>query len=205
MGIYIQIGAGAGDLDSRANFRDGFTEYVKKLNPNLIEKIILVEPNPINFKKLLECWSKYPQVMIYKYGIRRVSDGEKFINFFYAEEDGPHYQVFSMEKEHVLKHYPNGAIRTLKIETLELPELINHATGGKAIEMLSIDIEGIDADILLETDWREINCKNLSFEHLHLGDKLKPVLRHLSNCGYRFIGSGLDTHGYDLMYENMKT
>lgn len=36
MGIYIQIGAGAGDLDSRANFRDGFTEYVKKLDPKSI-------------------------------------------------------------------------------------------------------------------------------------------------------------------------
>ena len=30
-GIFIQIGAGAGDLDSRANNRDGFTEFIKKL------------------------------------------------------------------------------------------------------------------------------------------------------------------------------
>ena len=30
-GIFIQIGAGAGDLDKRANCRDGFTEFVKKL------------------------------------------------------------------------------------------------------------------------------------------------------------------------------
>jgi hypothetical protein len=44
MGIYIQIGAGAGDLDSRANFRDGFSEYVKKLDTKSISKIILVEP-----------------------------------------------------------------------------------------------------------------------------------------------------------------
>jgi hypothetical protein len=35
MGTYIQIGAGAGDLDSRANFRDGLTEYVKKLDPKI--------------------------------------------------------------------------------------------------------------------------------------------------------------------------
>ena len=28
-GIFIQVGAGAGDLDTRANCRDGFTEFVK--------------------------------------------------------------------------------------------------------------------------------------------------------------------------------
>jgi hypothetical protein len=41
MTIYIQVGAGAGDQDSRAGFRDGFSEYVKKLDPNLIKRIIL--------------------------------------------------------------------------------------------------------------------------------------------------------------------
>ena len=30
-GIFIQIGAGACDKDSRANYRDGFTEFVKKI------------------------------------------------------------------------------------------------------------------------------------------------------------------------------
>ena len=204
MGIYIQIGAGAGDLDSRANFRDGFSEYVKNLNPDSIEKIVLVEPNPINIEKLIACWRNYPQALIYKVGIRRLSDNEKFINFFYAEEDGPHYQVFSMQKEHVLKHYPNSDIKQLKVETLELQELINHAAEDSLIELLSIDIEGIDGDILLETDWSKINCRNLSFEHLHLGKKFEAVLRHLSDCGYRFIGRGLDFNGYDLMYEHAK-
>lgn len=30
-GIFVQIGAGAGDLDKRANCRDGFTELIKKI------------------------------------------------------------------------------------------------------------------------------------------------------------------------------
>ena len=38
-GIFIQIGAGAGDKDSRANYRDGFTEFVKKLPKNRIKKL----------------------------------------------------------------------------------------------------------------------------------------------------------------------
>jgi hypothetical protein len=39
-GIFIQIGAGAGDLDKRANCRDGFTEIIKKLPRHIIKKII---------------------------------------------------------------------------------------------------------------------------------------------------------------------
>lgn len=38
-GIFIQIGAGAGDLDVRANCRDCFTELVKKLPRNRIKKL----------------------------------------------------------------------------------------------------------------------------------------------------------------------
>jgi hypothetical protein len=40
-GIFIQIGAGAGDLDKRANYRDGFTEFIKKKPRQSIKKIIL--------------------------------------------------------------------------------------------------------------------------------------------------------------------
>jgi len=203
MGIYIQIGAGAGDLDSRANFRDGFSEYVKKLDIKSISKIILVEPNPINLDKLSECWKNYPQATIFKYGIRRLLDSENFINFYYALEDAPHFQVFSMVKDHVLKHYPHGNIKSIQVKTINFLELLNQVTEGAPIELLSLDIEGIDGDILLETDWRYVNCKNLSFEHLHLGDRLQPVLRHLGKCGYMFIGNGLDVNGFDLMYEKI--
>jgi hypothetical protein len=41
-GIYIQIGAGAGDLDERAQCRDGFTEFIKRLPREHVRKIILV-------------------------------------------------------------------------------------------------------------------------------------------------------------------
>ena len=59
-GIFIQIGAGAGDLDKRANCRDGFTEFIKNLPRERIKKIILVEPNKLNIPLLKECWKNYP-------------------------------------------------------------------------------------------------------------------------------------------------
>ena len=38
-GVFVQIGAGAGDLDIGAGCRDGFTEFVKKLPRNRIKKL----------------------------------------------------------------------------------------------------------------------------------------------------------------------
>jgi hypothetical protein len=58
-GIFIQIGAGAGDLDSRANYRDGCAEFIKKIPKSRIKQIILVEPNIFNIKLLKECYKNY--------------------------------------------------------------------------------------------------------------------------------------------------
>lgn len=38
-GVFIQVGAGAGDLDKKANYRDGFTELVKKLPRERVKKL----------------------------------------------------------------------------------------------------------------------------------------------------------------------
>ena len=55
--IFIQVGAGAGDQDSRAEFRDGFTEAIKKLELSQTDRVILVEPNPLNIAALKKCWA----------------------------------------------------------------------------------------------------------------------------------------------------
>ena len=48
---FVHIGAGAGDKDPSSNFRDGFSELVKKQNNKSIN-VIVVEANPNNIKKL---------------------------------------------------------------------------------------------------------------------------------------------------------
>ena len=59
--IFVHIGAGVGDLDSSANFRDGFSEYVKKIESQE-KKIFVVEANPKNIEKLKICWKNYKYV-----------------------------------------------------------------------------------------------------------------------------------------------
>ncbi len=66
--IYVHIGAGAGDLDAGALFRDGFSEFVKKNNDE-DKRIFLVEANPSNISKLKISWKDYKNVEIFDFAI----------------------------------------------------------------------------------------------------------------------------------------
>jgi FkbM family methyltransferase len=201
--IYIQIGSGAGDKDKRANYRDGFTEFIKKQDKNCIAKIICVEPNPINIPLLKEAWKDYPMAEIYQIGIRPNNVSKKYLTFYYAEEDAPHYQTFSANKEHVKKHYPNSVIQSIDIETLTLEEFILEKVKNNRIELLALDIEGVDSEVILSVNWREVNLHRLSFEFIHLGSYTEEVLKHLGRSGFMFVGMGLDPNGFDLLYEKI--
>jgi FkbM family methyltransferase len=199
-GVYVQIGAGAGDQDARAGFRDGFTEYVKRVDRSCIQRLILVEPNPANIDALRRCWKDYPQAEILQIGIRPSNSKANVLTFYFAEQDAPHFQVFSMNEAHVRKHYPNGTICAVKVPTVTASELLETIDSTSHISLMSMDIEGIDAEVLLDIDWRQVRCKRLSFEFIHLGSRDVEVYRALRHGGYRRIGLGLDYRGYDLMY-----
>ena len=104
----------------------------------------------------------------------------------------------------VEKHYPNGTIRSVDVPILPVNTFLDRLMGDGLISLLALDIEGIDAEIVLDINWRERNVFRVSFEHLHLGEKMGPVLRHLGRNGFMFVGNGLDPNGYDLLYENLK-
>lgn len=202
-GIFIQIGAGAGDLDQRANCRDGFTEFIKNLPRERIKKIILVEPNPLNIPLLKECWKDYPESTIYDIGIVPNSYQHDNIEFYYCPLDAPHYQVASINKAHIQKHYgSNCDLNKFIIPVKHLNQFINEVT-TEEIELLSLDIEGIDSEIILGINFNDLNLKYLSFEHLHLGENRDNVLNRLNNNNYEYLGSGVDHNGYDYLYINM--
>jgi FkbM family methyltransferase len=201
-GVFIQIGAGAGDLDKRANYRDGFTDFIKKLPREHINQIILVEPNPLNIPLLKECWKDYPQSIIFEIGIVQKEYKNDTIDLYYCPLDGPNYQVASINKNHVQKHYgENCELEKFIIPVKNLDNFINEVT-TEEIELLALDIEGIDAEILLDINFDKLKLKYLSFEHLHLGENKEKVLNHLNNNNYEFLGLGVDHNGYDYLYIN---
>lgn len=196
--IYVQIGAGAGDLDPRTDYNDGFTKLVKSLDASTVGRIILVEPNPTNIPNLKECWKDYPQAEIYEIGICLTSSTEKIITFYYTDEDAPHFQVFSMKWQHVRDHYPTEEIKSKIVNCTTLKEFLDNTVGRNTIiDVLALDIEGIDADVILENNWNEINCRYLSVEHLHLREHSQQVTQTLISAGYQHTGNGLDHNNYD--------
>ena len=60
---FVHLGAGEGDLDKGADFRCGFTEFIKK-NYNENSKVFVVEANPINIKKLKNSYKNYKNINI---------------------------------------------------------------------------------------------------------------------------------------------
>jgi hypothetical protein len=198
-GIFIQVGAGAGDLDTRANCRDGFTEFIKSLPRDRIKKIILVEPNPMNIHLLRECWKDYPEAIIYEYAIVPNNILTETIGFYYCKKDAPHYQVASIKKEHVQMHYRNDTIDIMNIPTKTIDQFFKEVVDNDIIELLSLDIEGIDAEILLDLPIN-LNIMFLSFEYIHLNDKEKDVNHFLNQNNYKFLGRGVDYQGFDKLY-----
>lgn len=198
--VFVQIGAGAGDRDPNTDYRDGFSEFVKAQDPRTIDNVVLVEPNPANIAKLQECWINYPQAAVFQIGIVPDNVEVKSMEFFWAPEDGPHFQVFSCIPEHVLKHYPDTKLESIHVQVLKLSDFLTKILGNRAVDYLALDIEGLDAEILLNTDFSKLNVANISFETLHLGDRDEAVLAHLAACGFEHAGLGFDVHGWDMMY-----
>lgn len=198
---YVQIGAGVANLDPRTN-ADGFFNYMQQQPKSEIGKIVLVEPNKINIHKLRMAWADFPMAEIHPKGICPSNYVDRVLTFYYAEEDGPHYQVYSVSKDHVLKHYPNGTIREDLVTCTTINKLIKETIGDNSIEMLALDIEGIDAEILFDIDFDIVKAKKISFEHLHISpEQRQQIDRLLRSKGYKFVGNGLDHLGYDIMYE----
>ena len=199
-GIFIQIGAGAGDLDKRANCRDGFTEFIKKLPRNRIKQIILVEPNPLNIPLLKECWKDYPEAVIYEIGIVPKSYKEENIELYYCPQDAPHYQVASINKQHIFKHYgPDCELNKFVVNIQCLEDFISSVT-KEEIELLALDIEGIDAEVILDLNFNNIKLKYLSFEYIHLDNNEQAVISHLTTNNFKYLGKGIDHNGYDYLY-----
>jgi FkbM family methyltransferase len=204
--IYVQIGAGAGDRDSSADYNDGFTSFVKSQQLDSADRIILIEPNPLNITALQECWQHYPQVEIHKVGIVPKQFSGTELWFYYTHLDAPHYQVASFNKYHVLKHYQQITEKDLisiSIKTVDIESFVKTVIGQQPIDVLAIDIEGIDADVLLDTNIKSLSANILSFEHIHLGAQTRQVVEHIKNSGYEFCGKGFDYREYDWMFKRI--
>ena len=203
--IYVHIGAGAGDLDAGALFRDGFSEFVKKNNDE-DKRIYLVEANPSNISKLKISWKDYKNAKIFDFAITSSKQDEKRIKFYYSLDDAPHYQQLSNDIEHVKKNYKDlKKIKFKYIDCVKINDFLDKNFNNKVINFFSIDIEGMDYDVIEDINLKRFEITNFSFEHLHLNiyQKIK-VFKKFLKFGYSYNGSGIDHNDFDWTFKKKK-
>ena len=199
--FYVHLGAGAGDLDERADFRCGFTEFIKK-NYSENSKVFVVEANPKNIEKLNKSYKNYNNVKILNFAIS--SNNSDKLTLYYVEEDSPHYQVCSSNINHVKKHYPNEVIKKFDIESIFINDFFKKYSINQ-IDHLSIDIEGLDYDVLMSIDFSKFIIENISIEYLHLTKFQKiNLINFLSKRGYSYYGYGYDHNNFDYLFVKKK-
>ena len=200
--IFVHLGAGAGDQDSGANFRCGVTEFIKK-NSKSSDKIFLLEANPKNIPKLKSCYKKFPNTKIFNLGI--TTKKRKKLNFFYTEDDAPHYQVCTTRKSHLKKHYPNSQIKTFSISTITINEFLKKKVKSKIIDCLSIDLEGMDYESIMSINIKKKIIENISIEFIHMNKfQKRNMINHLTKNGYSYAGYGYDHNNFDLLFVRKK-
>ena len=191
----IQIGSGSANFD--AYFEDGFSNFVKR--KKIKKKIFIVEANSIHLKNLKKFYSK-EKTIILNYAIIPDNMNKKKMEFFYSERDKPNYQIFSNSKAFVRKHYPYGEIKKKIVNCIKLSTFLKKYKISN-IDYLSLDIEGMDYDVLFNFNLTSFDIKNISFEHLHLTfyQKIRIIFKLISK-NYFFSGMGFDIRKSDWMF-----
>ena len=200
---YIQIGASNGLSHAKP---DGFFTYIQSKEISKDDRIILVEPNSLLIPELKENWSDYAEnIEVYEYGIVPKHLSNRLLKLFWHPNNAPHHELSSFNPQHIIQHHPEWTIEDLSIMNvpgITLEYLIENTVKGESIEMLGLDIEGIDADVLLDLEFSKLNVRYFSFEAIHLGKYKEQIFSDLKKENFSFAGRGLDPHGYDVMFFN---
>jgi len=180
----VQIGSNNGN--------DPLYRYLQPYKSE-IETLILVEPFKIHLDDLRECYKDFESVIIENVAVKTKSIPEEELTIHYYEGDAPTYHVASIYPEHIYKHYGVVPLNSFTIPCVTIEEILNKHN-LKEFDWLLIDVEGLDAELVLNFDWSSYKIKRVDVEHLHLGNDSSRVLDLFQNMGYNKIES---TNAFD--------
>jgi len=185
----VQIGANKGN--------DELAKYIKK-NYDKLDFALFVEANPLHIEDLKKCYEGYENVFVENIAIKPSSYEGDALKLYYYEDDAPLYAVTSCVKSHIEKHYSDFNYCENKLHQFEVPALtigdLFLKYNIKELDWLLLDVEGIDAELLLDTDWSEYDIQRIEYEELHLGENKKPIEKILKELGYI---QSIAIHRYD--------
>lgn len=179
---FIQVGSNCG--------YDDFYNYLKNNNTK-VERGILVECFTPHIESLKKCYSEFDNIEIENVAIKPPFIEENDLTFYYNNKDGPKYQCASLSIEHVIKHgqyFPDSKILSCEVPCITLENLFEK-NNIKSLDWLLLDIEGIDAEVLLTFDFMKYNIKRIEFEFKHLGYYTNAVVMMMKGMGYVQVDS----------------
>lgn len=164
---------------------DPFREFIIQRN----SRGIIVEPQSTMFDDLSRNYRPYGSRIILEqcavgYGTDEVT--------LYSAEPVPSGQVTgstlvaSLNVHHVQTYAASttdSPLQSIKVPCRTIEALL-HAHGMKALDFLFLDIEGAEANILLNLDYQSIHPRVIVFEHIHLGDSVVEIEALLRSHGY---------------------
>jgi beta-1,4-mannosyl-glycoprotein beta-1,4-N-acetylglucosaminyltransferase len=156
-------------------------------NYESLELGIFVEPNKFHNPDIKKCYEKYDNVIIENIAIKPSSVLDNHITLYFHDHDGGYgFQVTSCSLDHINKHYPFGKVYSFEVPCLSLEELLDkHSI--IFLDWLLLDIEGIDAEVILSFNWEKYEIKRVEFEYIHLGDKAEIIKQKFLNMGYKEV------------------
>jgi len=189
---FIQVGANRG--------YDDFYNYLKN-NKVDVEMGILVECFIPHIPVLKECYSEFNNIIIENIAIKSPYEQKDKLNFFYNDCDGPNYECASLNLQHVINHncyFPeNSKILSCEVSCFTLEQLFQKYNIN-SLDWLSLDVEGIDSEIILTFDFEKYDIKRIEFEHIHLGYYKNSIKHMMNGLGYIQTKS---LHEYDWAFE----
>lgn len=178
---FVQLGSNVGN--------DNLFKYLENSNQE-IEFGLLVEANLLHIENLKKCYKLYPNVIVENVAIKPPSHLEDTLKFFYCTTDGPLYESTSCRIEHIQKHLEmcphlsGGEIKTFEVSCVTIETLFDNHNITE-LDWLLIDVEGIDAELLLSTDWSKYNIKKFEFENIHFQEiEKRNIEKMLHEFGY---------------------
>lgn len=191
----VQVGA------NKSN--DELSQYIKS-NYNSLDFGLFVEANKLHIDDIKKCYENYSNIIIENIAIKTPLQEQDILTIYYHTNEYPDYGMASCNIEHIKKHMEwcphlqGGEIKSFNVNCITLDELFEKYSIME-LDWLYLDIEGIDAEVLLTFNWKKYKIKRIEFEQLHLGYYRDSIRNMMLGMGYKEVQS---LHPYDWAFTN---
>lgn len=168
---------------------DLLSDYIFK-NFDNIDLGVFVEPNSEHLDDIKKCYEKYENIHVENIAIKSPKQKESTLSLYYHTED-VNYEIATLNRDHIIKcaNWPGsplkdvGEIKEFTVSCLTLEELLDSYSVTE-LDWLYMDIEGMEAEILLNFNWSKYKIKRVEFEYLHIEENHHNILNLMKSLGY---------------------